>query len=63
MTNRQTVSFIRNRFDEAGLRPVTRFGQNFLVDLNLLELLARSGEVGGDDVILEVGTGLGSLTA
>ena len=44
MTNRQTVSFIRNRFDEAGLRPVTRFGQNFLVDLNLLELLARSGE-------------------
>ena len=61
MTNRQTVSFIRNRFDEAGLRPVTRFGQNFLVDLNLLELLARSGEVGGDDVILEVGTGLGSL--
>ena len=63
MTNRQTVSFIRYRFDEAGLRPVTRFGQNFLVDLNLLELLARSGEVGGDDVILEVGTGLGSLTA
>ncbi|MFL2870515.1 MAG: 16S rRNA (adenine(1518)-N(6)/adenine(1519)-N(6))-dimethyltransferase RsmA [Pirellulaceae bacterium] len=63
MTNRQTVSFIRNRFDEAGLRPVTRFGQNFLVDLNLLELLARTGEVGGDDVILEVGTGLGSLTA
>ena len=63
MTNRQTVSFIRNRFDEAGLRPVTRFGQNFLVDLNLLELLARSGEVGGEDVILEVGTGLGSLTA
>ena len=63
MTNRQTVSFIRNRFDEAGLRPVTRFGQNFLVDLNLLELLARSGEVGADDVILEVGTGLGSLTA
>tara|TARA_B100000686_G_scaffold353955_1_gene461834 strand:+ start:632 stop:1543 length:912 start_codon:yes stop_codon:yes gene_type:complete len=63
MTNRQTVSFIRNRFNEAGLRPVTRFGQNFLVDLNLLELLARSGEVGGDDVILEVGTGLGSLTA
>lgn len=63
MTNRQTVSFIRNRFDQAGLRPVTRFGQNFLVDLNLLELLARSGEVESNDVVLEVGTGLGSLTA
>ncbi len=50
------------RFEEAGLNPRTRHGQNFLIDLNLLRLLAESGQLGPDDVVLEVGSGLGSLT-
>ena len=50
------------RFEEAGIRPETRHGQNFLIDLNLLDLLVRSADVGPSDVVLEVGTGLGSLT-
>lgn len=60
--NRQTASFLINRFDEVGLSPDRRKGQNFLIDLNLIHLLAATAELGPDDVVLEVGTGLGSLT-
>ena len=34
--HKQTASFLRKRFDEAGIRPNTRHGQNFLIDLNIL---------------------------
>ena len=60
---RQTQSYLIQRFQEAGIRPETRHGQNFLIDLNLLDLLARTANVGPRDVVLEVGTGLGSLAA
>ena len=44
------------------MRPETRHGQNFLVDLNLLDLIVHTADLGPQDVVLEVGTGLGSLT-
>ena len=59
---RQTQTFLIERFREAGLRPDIRHGQNFLIDLNLLELLVETADIGPQDVVLEVGTGLGSLT-
>ena len=59
----QTLSFLLRRFSEAGIKPRTKLGQNFLVDLNLVRLLVRSAELTPDDVVLEVGTGIGSLTA
>lgn len=61
--NRQTASYLRNRFDEVGIHPDSRRGQNFLVDLNLVELLVRQADIRPDEVVLEVGTGTGSLTA
>ncbi len=60
---RQTQSYLRQRFQEAGIQPETRHGQNFLIDLNLLDVLLDTAALGPADVVLEVGTGLASLTA
>lgn len=60
--NRQTVSYLSRRFEEVGLNPNKRHGQNFLIDLNLLHLLAKSAKLDKNDVVLEIGTGMGSLT-
>ncbi len=38
------------------------FGQNFLIDGNIVEGILRGAEVGEEDVILEIGTGIGTLT-
>ena len=62
LTSRQTLSFLLHRFRETGIRPQARFGQNFLIDLNLLEVLLEGAAITRDDVVLEVGTGTGSLT-
>ncbi len=63
MTQRQTTSFLKRRLEDAGVRPDKRHGQNFLIDLNLLQLLVNAAQLGPQDVVLEVGTGTGSLTA
>ena len=39
-----------NSYHEAGIYPDTRHGQNFLIDLNLLDLLLRAAEITADDV-------------
>lgn len=58
----QTRSFLRQRFDEVGLHPKTRYGQNFLIDLNLQHLLIEAADLRRDDVVLEVGTGTAALS-
>lgn len=45
-----------------GLRPQTKFGQNFLLDKNLLNFIARAAEVSARDFVLEVGPGTARLT-
>lgn len=60
---RQTVSYLRQRFREVGLEPASRHGQNFLIDMNLQQLLVESAQLEAQDVVLEVGTGTGALTA
>lgn len=61
-TAHQTLSFLRQRLSRAGIQLRTEQGQNFLIDINLLKLLVRTAELGPGDVVLEVGTGVGSLT-
>ncbi len=62
MSQRQTLTYLAHRLEQVGISPKTRFGQNFLIDLNLVELIARSAQLTSRDVVLEIGTGLGSLT-
>jgi len=59
---RQTLSYLQDKFRRAGLLPQIRFGQNFLIDLNLIDLIMRTADLTAKDVVLEVGTGMGSLT-
>ena len=52
----------QTRLRAAGFHPSKRLGQNFLLDTNLLEAIARDAAVGTGDQVIEVGTGLGFLT-
>jgi len=51
------------RLAELGLRPDTSLGQHFLVDDNLLGVIERLAQLRPDDVALEIGAGVGTLTA
>lgn len=53
---------IRRLADELGLRPTKQRGQNFVTDANTVRRIVALSGVGADDVVLEVGPGLGSLT-
>lgn len=60
--NRQTKTFLMNRFREMGISPATRHGQNFLIDLNLHRVIIDAADLTKQDVVLEIGTGTGALT-
>ncbi len=50
-------------FEKIGLHPRSDLGQNFLIDLNILEFVVQSAEISDRDVILEIGSGTGGMTA
>jgi 16S rRNA (adenine1518-N6/adenine1519-N6)-dimethyltransferase len=50
------------RLRRYGIRPNRELGQNFLIDDNILDVIGRAAELGPDDVVLEVGGGLGVLS-
>lgn len=39
-----------------------KYGQNFLIDTHVLEKIIRAASIGNDDVVLEIGPGIGTLT-
>ena len=53
---------VRRIADAIGLRPTKQRGQNFVVDGNTVRRIVRTSGIGPDDVVVEVGPGLGSLT-
>lgn len=53
---------VRRLADAVGLRPTKQRGQNFVIDANTVRRIVRVAKVLPDDVVIEVGPGLGSLT-
>lgn len=45
-----------------GLRPRKSFGQNFLIQKNIIQKTVKEGHLSKDDFVLEIGPGLGALT-
>ncbi|MBZ5737756.1 16S rRNA (adenine(1518)-N(6)/adenine(1519)-N(6))-dimethyltransferase RsmA [Nocardioides mangrovi] len=53
---------VRSLAARLDLRPTKQRGQNFVIDANTVRRIVRESGVGADDVVVEVGPGLGSLT-
>jgi 16S rRNA (adenine1518-N6/adenine1519-N6)-dimethyltransferase len=53
---------VRALAESLGIRPTKRMGQNFVTDPNTVRRIAAAARLTDDDIVLEVGPGLGSLT-
>lgn len=61
-SERQTRSYLMRLFEQHGIHPRWSLGQNFLIDLNIIEFIVREAELTSRDVVLEVGPGTGGMT-
>jgi 16S rRNA (adenine1518-N6/adenine1519-N6)-dimethyltransferase len=50
------------RIRRFGVRPDRELGQNFLIDSNILGVIGRAAELAREDVVLEIGGGVGVLS-
>lgn len=57
-----TVRETRRMVQEHDFRFKKKFGQNFLIDSNILRNIVRDSGIGPEDIVLEVGPGMGALT-
>ena len=57
-----TKQQIQLLLSQADTTPHHKWGQNFLIDLNLMRLLVKTANLKGNETVLEVGHGTGSLT-
>ena len=62
MSNLLGAAEIREIAERIGVRPTKKLGQNFVVDANTCRKIVKGADVGSNDVALEIGPGLGSLT-
>ncbi|GHE40833.1 ribosomal RNA small subunit methyltransferase A [Streptosporangium violaceochromogenes] len=53
---------IRRLAERLAVRPTKRLGQNFVIDGGTVRRIVRVAELRPDDVVIEIGPGLGSLT-
>ncbi|MGN0194285.1 MAG: 16S rRNA (adenine(1518)-N(6)/adenine(1519)-N(6))-dimethyltransferase RsmA [Pseudoramibacter sp.] len=61
--NLTSPALISNLMAEHQLHFNKQFGQNFLIDQNILEKIVRAGQIEAGDTVLEIGPGIGSMTA
>ena len=53
---------VRRLLKEFDIQPKKSLGQNFLIDQRALERIVEAAELGPEDIVLEIGPGLGTLT-
>jgi 16S rRNA (adenine1518-N6/adenine1519-N6)-dimethyltransferase len=58
----QTKQQIQAALAAAGTQPRHRFGQNFMIDGNLVRAIADAAAITAEDTVIEVGPGTGTLT-
>ena len=59
IASRDVTRYILDTF---GLRAKKKFGQNFLINEQVVRGIAREAQVGPGDLVLEIGPGIGTLT-
>ena len=55
-----TMAKIREKH---GFRHSKSLGQNFLTDINIIDAIIEGSEIGSEDLVIEIGPGMGVLTA
>ncbi len=56
------IGDIRAFMTEYGISARKKYGQNFLIDDNILDTIVDGAGIGGEDTVLEIGPGLGAMT-
>ncbi len=44
------------------IKPRKKLGQSFLLDVNIIRKIAAAADISSDDVVVEIGAGIGVLT-
>ena len=57
-----TPSYTKKIIEQNSFYFKKNFGQNFLIDSNILENIIKSAQITKEDCVLEIGPGIGSLT-
>ncbi len=53
---------VRALLEKLGHRPNKGLGQNYLIDANILDIIANTADIQPGEAVLEIGPGLGALT-
>jgi len=57
-----SLKTIRNLLEKYGTRPFKGWGQNFLIDKSVLKKIIEAADLQTNDIVLEIGPGIGTLT-
>ena len=60
--NLTSPSEVKKICEDNNIRLSKKFGQNFLIDKNILDKIVKEADLKKTDIVLEIGPGLGTLT-
>src|SRR6056297_1992854 len=62
MNNLYSPSYVKGIFKRYNFHYKKKLGQNFLIDKNINEKIIEAASITSDDIVIEIGPGLGNLT-